>query len=254
MLWSVVLLALIATGITAAGRTDIHLASNLRAAARAEAAADGAIEEAAFHLLDPVTPWHADGQDRQLDVSGVWVTVSIVNEAGKANLNTASPELLSAILAGCGASAQQAAALAQAIVDWRFPGRATPGALSARLVAYRIAGLNYSPPGEPFERLEELGLVAGMTPDLLARLTPLLSIYNDSDVDPREADTIVRQAVSRIFGPVVQSDAPHAAPATVTITATAATAEGARFIRHATVRIGRSDREKLFSVLAWSGK
>ena len=52
VLWSVVLLALLATGITAAGRSQTQLAGNVRRAAAAEAAADGGIYAAAFHTTD----------------------------------------------------------------------------------------------------------------------------------------------------------------------------------------------------------
>lgn len=64
VLWAVVLLALLATRLMAAGRTELQLSANLRGAAEAEAAADGAVQEAMFHLLNPSDAWRADGADR----------------------------------------------------------------------------------------------------------------------------------------------------------------------------------------------
>jgi len=52
VLWSMALLALIGTRITAAGHVEAQLATNLRANAIAEAAADGAVFEALFHFMD----------------------------------------------------------------------------------------------------------------------------------------------------------------------------------------------------------
>src|SRR5215831_8873131 len=62
VLWSMALLALIGTRITAAGRAGAQLATNLRASAIAEAAADGAVFEALFHFMDSSDGhWPVDG-------------------------------------------------------------------------------------------------------------------------------------------------------------------------------------------------
>ena len=50
VLWTVALLALLATWITAAGRTEAQLAGNLRDAATADLVADGTAHEAVFYL------------------------------------------------------------------------------------------------------------------------------------------------------------------------------------------------------------
>lgn len=262
VLWSVVLLALIGTGMTASGRADVQVAANIRAAARAEAAADGAIQEAVFHLLDPANPWFADGWDRVIDVPGARVTLRIDNEAGKVNPNTAPSEALRALLQASEASAEQAARLAAAIVEWRFPRTAAatgpglgafrdPGAIPPSQ-PYRIAGLDYAPPGAPFESLDELGLVAGMSPSLLASLIPHLSLYNDADPDPAAADPVVRQAL-RLGAGAPASPRETTAPARiVSITAAAVAPGDGHFTRRATVRLGRSEKETLMTILTWT--
>lgn len=250
VLWSVVLLSLLATGITSSGRTDLQLASNLRAAARAEAAADGAVYEAAFHLLDPAAPWAAAGQPHILESAAVTVEVRIDDEAGKINPNTASPELLRALLHAVGADARTSDALPVAIVDWRFPSSNTrPGA--AKAPAYRAAGLAYAPPGAPFESLDELGAVLGMTPVLLARLAPHLSIYNDRDPSPHTTDLVVQQALKEVYGPLPDQVGRGPPLRTVTVSASAQTAEGARFLRRATLRLRAGPRDAPIEVLTW---
>jgi type II secretory pathway component PulK len=39
-----------------------------------------------------------------------------------------------------------------------------------KLDRYRLAGLPYGPPSRPFATVDEIGLVAGMSADLLSRL------------------------------------------------------------------------------------
>jgi len=254
VLWSVVLLALLVTGIAAAGRSDVQLAANLRGAAQAEAAADGAVHAAAFHLLDPAALWAADGTPRMLDQPGgppgARVLLRIEDEAGKVNPNLASPELLQALLRQVGADAQTATRLAAAIVDWRFPGDA-PRPNGAKAPQYQAAGLPYGPPNAPFESLAELGAVLGMTPELLARLAPSLSVLNDGEPDLRVAGAPVRAAIRQATGASPAAGGPTRPPRTVTITAEAAVAGGSRFSRRATIRLGGTPREPLMQVLTW---
>ena len=84
VLWSVVLLALLATGLNAAGRTDLQLAANIRRAAAAEAAADGGIAAAIFHASGlPATAWAADGQPHTVRIGAYAVTLRIMDENGQ---------------------------------------------------------------------------------------------------------------------------------------------------------------------------
>lgn len=250
VLWSLVLLTLLATGLTASGRSDVQLATNLRAAATAQAAADGAIYEAAFHLLDPATRWAADGAAHALDGPGVRVTLRIENEAGKINPNTAPPELLEALLRQVGVDALKATALANAIVDWRFP-RGLASLSSGQPVAYRNAGLSYGPPGEPFESVTELGAVIGMTQQVLAQIAPHLSVFTEGEPDPRIAGPVVRLALRQATGAEPARTGSMPPPRVVTITSTAETASGSRFVRRAAVRLGVTAKEPLVQVLTW---
>jgi general secretion pathway protein K len=121
VLWTLVLVSLIATQVTASGRGAVQVASNLRIAAVLEAAADGAVHEAIFRMLDPSEQgWRADGEPRALPFPGGVVTIRLRDEAGKLNPNVASPELMAALLRQFGLDLQRATRLAAAIADWRF--------------------------------------------------------------------------------------------------------------------------------------
>lgn len=254
VLWSLVLLALLGSQLAAAGRGETRLAANLRAGAVAEAAADGAIHEALFHLLDSSNRhWPADGTPRQIRVPGAIVELRVTTEAGKVNPNTAQPELLRALLHAVGADERTAAAVAVAIADWRFPD-AQDHPLQAKAPQYRAAGRDYGPPSEPFQTIDELGLVLGMFPALLARLAPHLSIYHDGDPDPAAADPVVRQAIQDATGVAPQAGGGPRDESVVAITATARGANGTRFVRRAIAGIGGHTQERPYRILSWESE
>ena len=196
VLWSLVLLSLLATGITAAGRSQLQLAGNLRRSAAAEAAADGGIYAAAFHASD-TSPraWLPDGSAHTMRIGGYELDVRIRDESAFLNPNTAPPELFAALLIAIGAEPTQATAIAQSVVDWRAPGAREPV-----IQRYRSAGLSAAPTGQPFRSIDELGLVIGMTPQLLAQLRPHLSIFTEGPVQAARADTIIQSALRSLGG------------------------------------------------------
>ena len=245
VLWSVVLLALLAMGITATGRSQTQLAGNVRRAAAAQAAADGGVYAAAFHASDaPARAWLADTQPHVEPFGAYRLTIRIADEDRKINPNYASPELLQALMVAAGADRSTAANVAQAIADWHAPGARDP------LVAlYRTAGLAAAPTGEPFASVDEVGLVLGMTPDLLARLRPHLSIYAEGTLNFAQADPVIQAAMRSLGRGDVQPEVVR--PTVLDITCDAQGRDGSRFIRHAVVALGQDRNGELFRTLAW---
>lgn len=245
-LWAVTLLAVLVTRITATGRGEARLALNVRLAAEAEAAADGAVEAAAFHLVDAgAGHWTADGSIRALRRPGATVQLRLDSEAGKINPNTASPALLGALLGAAGADSRTAATLAEAIVAWRRR-TAQGGGLAPE---YRAAGRDYVPPGEHFQTLGELNLVLGMTPALLDRMRPALTLFHDGDPDPARAVPLVREALAKLGDAPATTGTPD--DSTVTVTAAATGQDGTRFTRRAVLQVGPARDGSLFRVLDW---
>jgi general secretion pathway protein K len=109
--------------------------------------------------------------------------------------------------------------------------------------AYRTAGLAYGPPGKPFRSLDELGAVRGMTPALLAALTPYLSLFATGDPDAADAAPVVLAAMRAATG--------RAPPSVVRITAAAAGPNGIRFTRRAVLALNRRNAA-LVRVLSWN--
>jgi general secretion pathway protein K len=253
VLWSLVLLAVLVVGLTATGRGEVQLASNLRGSASAEAEADGAIYAAVFHLVDTsANHWVPGGPPRMVRLPRGVAEVRIEDLSGRVNPNTASVEFLAALLRGVGAEGRAAAQLAAAIADWRTPGT-QPHAGGAKMPQYRASGRNLAPPGAPFQSLAELGDVLGMTPELLDRLLPHLSLYTETDPNPALADPVVRQAIEDVEGvdlatpSLVGPDDPIA----VVISASSVDVSGARAARRAVVRIGASNDSRRWRILAW---
>jgi len=113
---------------------------------------------------------------------------------------------------------------------------------------YQAAGLNYGPPGAPFESLSELGDVLGMTPALLQALAPHLTLYSDGDPEPALADPVVRAALRNLGASATASEAEARV---VRITATAQRPNAASVTRRAIIQIGPSPNRRGWRVLMW---
>ncbi|MBV8093074.1 MAG: general secretion pathway protein GspK [Acetobacteraceae bacterium] len=195
VLWALGFLALLGTSLVAVGRQDTQRARNLIDGATAEAAADGAVQQAIFGLLDTSDQhWNPDSSVHVLRFGQYLIEVRLDDEAGKVNPNIASEELLQSLLLQLGVSPPAALSLAAAIADWRAAGQ-QPRPTGAKAPQYAAAGRDYGPPGAPFESLDELGAVLGMTPPLLAVLRPHLTLYTDDDPDASTTDPIVAAAL-----------------------------------------------------------
>jgi general secretion pathway protein J len=106
VLWWTVLLTLLGTQLASSGRLEAQRAGNLRAAAAAEAAAEGVLHEAVFHVLDgSAAGCRADGVVHTVPVVGGTARVELRSEAAKIGLNQASPALLTALLTRLGVDA-----------------------------------------------------------------------------------------------------------------------------------------------------
>ena len=261
VLWAMVMLSFVATRVTASGHGAVQVAANLRNAAVVEAAADGAVQEAIFRMLDgSEARWRADGRPRTLPMPRGEILLRLDDQAGKVNPNLASVELLTALLRQLGVDSQGANRLAAAIADWRAPtAEARPFGAKAR--EYRNAGRGYGPPDAPFQSIGELAAVLGMTPPLMAQLAPHLSLFNDGDPEPGLADPLVLRALRASLGAQEFAASPQAGIRVVAITATAiqraggprrgATAQAVRFSRHAVVRVGEGSGGNPYQILAW---
>jgi general secretion pathway protein K len=249
VLWTLALLALLGTQLLATSRQDSQIARNLLDGATLEAAANGAVQQAVFGVLDSSSRhWISDGSVRTVQLGRAIVAVRMEDETDKVNPNTASPKLLQALLVQVGADPGTAAAVAASIVEWRLASgtKARPTATAAR---YAAAGRDYAPSGAPFASPDDLGDVLGMTAELLARLRPHLTVFTDGDPSRATQDMVVAQALAaagqRDFG------ADEGGTGLVSVTAEARGPGPARFAVHVVVRTNGRPEGRRYDILAY---
>jgi general secretion pathway protein K len=243
-----VLLGLLGSTITAAGRSEARIAANLLAQANAQAAADGAVAVAAYHLLDNSGQhWNADGAPRQVRIGDSVVTLRMEDQRGKIDPNDATSGLMAALLRQLGLGDTESTTLGNAILDWRVAND------SGTANAYTNAGHVFGPPHEPFESLDELALVLGMTPRLMAMLRPHLSLYIEQTPAMAQADPVVQAAIADAVkrDQLTLNEDQDAGPLIVMVTA-AARNRGAVFTRAALLRMNGIANQP-YEVLEWLG-
>jgi general secretion pathway protein K len=193
VLWVITLLAVIAGNFAFSMRGEAQIARNLISTAQAKAQADAGVQRAWFELLKPPTDlqrWQGNGVAHEFALDGAVVRVSIQDESGKIDLNTASDPLLQGLFKSVGLSEEFSLALLDAVVDWRDPDK-LKRLHGAEDDDYRAAGKSYVPSNAPFQTVDELQRVLGMTPNLYRKLAPALTVYSglpgfNSAVAPRE--------------------------------------------------------------------
>ncbi len=109
-------------------------------------------------------------------LNGAELAVSFVSETARVDLNAAPKELLAGLLSTLGASEEEAREGADRIIAWRS--RATPETAGSEDALYRAAGRSYSPRQAPFAHVNELGLVLGLSPALVDRALPYVTVFS----------------------------------------------------------------------------
>lgn len=219
VLWVLTLLTVMAVGMSAAQRTETALTDNRIAEARFRASSDAAIAYAMLSFMAPPeetgklgepgglvrgandaeqTAWVADGAPRPWEFDGESLSISVYNEQSRISLNRAPADLLAALMVALGVAEEDAAALADAILDFRDEDelKLLNGAEDKD---YEDSGLVAGAKDAPFVAVEELQQVLGMTPELYRVLAPELTVDTDSDqVDEEFASPAVLAALQGI--------------------------------------------------------
>lgn len=200
VLWAIVLLSIIAGSFVYTVHDNTRLAANAVDSARAQALADAGIERAVFELLQPPTNterWQADGHPHAFTLAGVTVRVTLRDEAGLIDVNSAPAPLLVGLFRSVGATPDAAATMAQAIVDWRTAPQALGGLPQ---------GAQNAPTRGRFTTVDALQQLPGITPSLYRRIEPLVTVYcPQGQVDTAIAPAAVLRALPDVSAAQVQS-------------------------------------------------
>ncbi len=151
-------------------------------------AARAGLEYALVRVADaePTTRWQPDGLPYDWRFGGATLSITVEDEAGKIDLNQADGPLFSRLMQVLGVDAGQADVLAAAILDWRDIDDLGQPKARAEDPDYAAAGLPYGAKDAPFESLEELQQVLGMTPALYRQLVPYLTLYSGRSLPDAE--------------------------------------------------------------------
>ena len=177
VLWTLMLLSVIAISLCLETRSSARIARNTADNAAAAAAADAGIQRA---ILDLVTvpdakKFRTDGTVYKWRFANSAVHMSVQDEASKVDLNRAPEAAFAALFASVGVDPGKAQSLADAIADFRDPDNFSRPR-GAEEADYR--GLAWGPKNAPFQGIEELQQVLGMTAEIYQRVAPNLTIYS----------------------------------------------------------------------------
>jgi general secretion pathway protein K len=185
-------LLLIASTIAAmlmlASRSQIRVEAALNTRTELESLADGLVRLTAFRLTlqqDPNTTVDdrqpVDGTTRRCKIENEIADIRVNDVAGLVDLNSTSSDILQMLLQGVGLPDADAASLAAAIQDFRDPDNVA-GDKGAEIAEYQAAGRSFGPKNALFETVDELDQVLGMTPELLLKLRPFVTVYSRSAI------------------------------------------------------------------------
>jgi general secretion pathway protein K len=255
--WIVMVVGLFAAIVASRTGFDLDRSGWTLGMGKARAAADGAVEEAAFQLVGRINAGvgaGASGLDLrdlaefEVRIDDVPVRVSVEDEDGKIDLNGAQPELLAVLIEAVmrenkGLAADDALTLSERIADFRDIDnlRRLHGAEDPE---YLAAGLTAGAKDAAFDIVGELGQVLGMTPALAEAVTPFITVHNGrSQFDPEAGPLPLKALASGIEGAGLAISVAPSRRRVFTVRAVAALPNGVMFERRAALRVSGDARQ-----------
>jgi general secretion pathway protein K len=178
VLWVLAILMVTVLSFSFMTRTETHATLVFKENAARKFLAEAGIERAILEIyyrrqnvnnavtLEGSQPWKADGTAYSDRVGDGSYTVSIMGESGKLDINLSSGVLLKNLLLNSGIKDDEADTIVDSLMDWKDPSGLTRlhGAGSDY---YESLPIPYKVKGAPFDTVEELLLVKGVTPVIL---------------------------------------------------------------------------------------
>ncbi len=200
VLWVVSILAMMAAATQMLTVTSYRIEAHAIERAQIGAALDGAVMRAVLGVADARIEqrWRVDGAPQTFSFGGYTMRVAVQDERGRYDLNLVDDVSLRQLLRDAGTEGPTTDILADRILDWRTRSDSSLSRLHGATDAdYAAAGLPWHPRHAPFQSVEELQMVLGITPAIYARLRPALTVYtHQPSIDPEVAP---RQALVALF-------------------------------------------------------
>lgn len=198
VLWIVTLLAVMAGGFAYSMRVETRLATSAVERAQARALAEAGIVFALAWQLDPdpQKQWPPNGDSHEWQFGGGRLRIEVTDAGGLVNLNTADSALLKTLLKTAGVAAGEQDRVAEAILEWR--GNPAHDLRMPRSAGTADSGANGEPgpKNAPFESVEELGQILGVSREIYERIARVSTVYSSHyGVNPELAPGRVLQAL-----------------------------------------------------------
>lgn len=189
------LLAAIVSSLLAVSRPALGLARIGGDEVAAEALLQGGVTTAAYLLLSAqLEPEKVQGMVLSLRSGEIRLT-AVTDEAGRVDLNSADPTLLTGLFSTVGGNSMSGQAFAARIVDWRD----RDGDVSedgAEEGEYAEAEVGYGPSNLPFHSIEEMAFILKLSQRDFDRLAPFVTVFSGrGKVDPIAASETVLRAI-----------------------------------------------------------
>lgn len=238
VIWSLGLITLLAMAVMVGARYRTRAASNYAAAAAAETAAASAINLGIATALTGAAEPNAKFPLRCQMPGGERVFITVEEETGKIDLNTASAAVLTRFFTALTRDQSLGARIAGRIVELR----------TAKPKDAAAAGSENAPPGPRFATIMQLDQVDGVSPRLFRAALRLVTVRSGRPEPDMDAAS---PALRRLLNLEQKPTSPaRGLPAGGSITIRAdVRADGARFVREALVSL--SEGGKPYLVREW---
>ncbi len=204
VVWTVSLLALLIAALGSRGLFALGLVDRLEEQLRVELTLEGGVQFLLAELGRDLTP-HMDSRGEIEALLKRWdsmrdpeVTLdpssAMGDEDRRINLNTAPVDVLEDLFRMGGVKPEDALLLAESIADWRDEDREDRDH-GAEGFYYRGLASGYDCKDGPFESVEELLLVRGVTPAIWRTFSPTLTVYGSGKVNVNTAPQEVLTAL-----------------------------------------------------------
>ncbi len=207
VLWVLSLLTIMAGSFALSMRREAAIVSGSSHNAQAMAIAESGLAVAELMLLNPdqLQRWRTDGSLYQLDYVESTVRIRLFAEAGKIDLNSADQTSLQNLMTYAPLDKELQTKLVNALLDWRDADELVQ-LDGAEKDEYKKAGLSYQPSNKPFQSIEELQLVLGMTEHVFKWLENRITVYSGQPkVDLTQATKEVLQVLPGIDAGLIDS-------------------------------------------------
>ena len=244
VIWSLGLITLLGMAVIVGARYRTKVTSSYASVTAASAAAESAINLGIAIALTTSPSQNVKFPLRCRMPGGEQATVTVEEELGKVDLNTATPTVLARLFTALTLDQAIGTRIAQRILEFRDPGRGQgkdPGARST----------NYEPGAAArFTTIMQLDQIDGISPDLFRVALRFVTVRSGRPEPDGDAASLVLRELLNLEQKAGGPARGLPANGSVTLRADIRTPDGARFIREALISLG-AENGRPFVVREW---